>query len=224
MTDEEVQFMMRFKTGEKQVSPGENILSTGEDSVNLYTVLDGLGLRTVQLEDGDRQVVGFVLPGDFLGLQAGVMSRMEHNVTATTHMSLCTFPKARFWDLFTSCPERAYDVTHIAAREESMLAEALTVIGQRSALERMAWALHKLFTRLIRIQPSTSNAVALPFRQQDMADALGLSLVHTNKTLAKLREDGYADWSARRLVVPDPDRLYALTGLSPIPTPPRPLI
>ena len=216
--------MQTFKSGERNVAAGQPILSAGEDSKMLYTVMEGLGLRSVPLSDGDRQVVGFVLPGDFVGLQAGVMDRMDHTVTATTQMTLCAFPKDKLWDLFRSCPARAYDLTHLAAREESLLGEALAVIGQKSATERVAWALHKLFVRLQRISPSTKDAVALPYRQQDLADALGLSLVHTNKTLARLRDTGIADWSARRLRVPDPDRLFELTGLSAEPLRPRPLI
>lgn len=216
--------MQTLKTGERHVRAGQNVLSAGEDSDMLYTVLDGLGLRSVPLPDGERQVVGFVLPGDFLGLQAGVMNEMDHSVTATTDMILCCFPKTRLWDLFRNCPARAYDITHLAAREESLLGEALSVIGQKAATERVAWALHKLFVRLRRIEPSSGNAVALPYRQQDLADALGLSLVHTNKTLARLRDQGLADWSARRLVVPDPDRLYAETGLDADAYLPRPLL
>ncbi|CUH75619.1 cAMP-binding domain of CRP or a regulatory subunit of cAMP-dependent protein kinases [Tropicibacter naphthalenivorans] len=224
MTPAQLEATQRFKTSEVSVIAGADVLSQGQKSDYLYTVLRGMGLRQVTLPDGARQVIGFVLPGDFLGLQAGVMGEMGHSVVATTDMMLCRFRREDLWALFGTCPERAYDITHLAAREEHMLGEALAVLGQKPALERVAWALHKLFTRLTGLGLGSDGVVALPFRQQDLADALGLSLVHTNKTLAKLRDTGVANWTGRRLVVPDPSALLELSDVPQADLPPRPLI
>ena len=106
---ETLEFMLSFKTAEIQVAAGTPVLVEGAGSDHLYTVLRGMGIRFKTLETGARQVVNFVMPGDFLGLQAAVMGEMKHSVSATTAMTLCVFDRRKLWDLFTNEPQRAFD-------------------------------------------------------------------------------------------------------------------
>ena len=80
-------------------------------------------------------------------------------------------------------------------------------LGQRTAIEAVSWALLRLFLRGKALGLTEGNGMALPYRQQDLADALGLSLVHTNKTLARLRERELADWTNGYLKIADLDKL-----------------
>ncbi|SLN68721.1 Transcriptional activatory protein AadR [Roseivivax jejudonensis] len=210
MTDPELSFMESFKVGEMTIQPNTPILSAGANSPQLFTALKGFGLRYKLLEDGRRQVLSFVLPGDLIGLQAGVMNQMTHNVESTTSMTLCVFNRNELWTLFRNHPQRAYDLTWISASEERFLGEALTAIGQKSALESVCWALARIYRRLESLHMDERRSVPLPYRQQDLADALGLSLVHTNKTLAKLREQQVATWTEGRLTVND---IFALEDM-----------
>ncbi len=188
LSGDELTFMRRFKVGELKVDPGTPLLMEGSNSPQLFTALKGMGLRYKLLPNGRRQVVNFVLPGSFLGLQAGVMGEMKHSVEATTPMVLCVFDRSELWNLYKSEPERAFDLTWLAAMEEHFLGEALTSIGQMSAMQRMCWGLLRFYTRCVDIGLADGDRCPFPYRQQDLADALGLSLVHTNKTLMKLRE------------------------------------
>ena len=203
MTEEELVFMEMFKVGEMVVHAGAAILSQGESSPQMYTVLEGMATRSILLENGRRQVINFVFPGDFLGLQSGVMGESRHSADATTEMRLCVFNRAALWDLFRTSPARAYDLTWIAAVEEHFLGETIASLGQRDAFQRVAWALLQIHQRLAATGLLKAKTVPLPFRQQDLADALGLSLVHTNKTLASLRRGGLLDWTNGRLAVHD---------------------
>lgn len=214
MTARELQFTSEFKAGELTVEPGTPILMEGSSSPQLYTALRGLGLRYKLLESGERQVVNFVFPGDFLGLQAAVMGEMGHSVEATTAMTLCVFDRSTLWDFFRTHPERAYDLTWLAAEEGHFLGEALVSVGRRSAVQAIAWALVKLFQRGEMLGMTHDGEMALPFRQQDLADALGLSLVHTNKSLAKLRERKLATWRNGRLYLYDIDTLREVALMS----------
>lgn len=223
-TDEELAYMRRFKTGEVSVPAGGTVVSEGERSELLYTVLQGMGTRSVLLEDGRRQVINFVFPGDFIGLQASLMGEMKHTVRASTPMVLCTFARRRLWELFRDQPARAYDLTWIAAVEEHFLGETIATLGQRDATERLAWALLRIWRRLQAVGLARGPSVPLPFRQQDVADALGLSLVHTNKTVARLRRDGLASWSGGQLTVPDMARLAATAGLRDLKEEMRPIL
>lgn len=203
VTLEERQQTQRFKSGELRVDAGSTIMMEGTNAPQLYTVLRGLGLRNTTLPNGERQVINFIFPGDFVGLQAGIMGEMHHTVEATTPMTLCVFERAEFFNFFKSNPSRGFDITWMAAVEEHFLGDSLTSVGQRTALEAVAWSLYKMFQKGAALDLAKKDEMSLPFRQQDLADALGLSLVHTNKTLAKLRARGLASWKDSILRVPD---------------------
>lgn len=224
MTEAELAFMLTFKAGELTVEAGSTILMEGSNSPQLFTVLSGMGTRYKTLEDGERQVINFLFPGDFTGMQAAIMGEMKHSVDATTPMTLCVFNRSDIWNMFKAHPERAYDLTWIAAVEEHFLGETIATLGQRDASQRIAWAFLRIHHRLRAVRLGTPNAVPLAFRQQDLADALGLSLVHTNKTIARLRDTGLAGWSGGVLSIPDRGRLAAFAGVSPEPLERRPLM
>ncbi|MEL6959081.1 MAG: Crp/Fnr family transcriptional regulator [Pseudomonadota bacterium] len=193
----------RFKVGELSVKPGAPLLMEGSRSPQLFTALRGMGLRYTTLPNGERQVINFIFPGDFLGLQAGVLGEMKHSVEATTAMTLCVFDRNEFFDFCKQNPNRGFDITWLAAEEEHFLGASLATVGQRTAYEAVAWALLKTYQKGTMLGLTTGNHMPLPYRQQDLADALGLSLVHANKTLAKLRDQQLASWTDGVLHVPD---------------------
>jgi CRP/FNR family transcriptional regulator, anaerobic regulatory protein len=219
MTDAEVTFMQSFKSGELRIDAGTTIMMEGSNSPQLYTVLEGLGLRYKTLESGDRQVINFVLPGDFLGLQAGVMQEMQHSVEATSDMILCVFDRKRLWELFRDQPGRAFDLTWLAAVEEHFLGERLAVLGQMGGITRIARALVRLYDRAEAVGLGKNHTMPLPYKQQDMSDALGMSVVHTNKMLKKLREQGVATWRAGKLEIHDYAELCKIAQLAKDDTP-----
>ena len=151
--------------------------------------------------------MNFILPGDFIGLQAAVMGEMGHSVEATTKMTLCVFDRSGLWNFHKDNPKRAFAITWMAAVEEHFLGDALATVGQRNAMQAVSWALVKLYKRAEALGMLVRGEMPLPFRQQDFADALGLSLVHTNKTLAALRKKQIARWSDGMLSISDFDQL-----------------
>lgn len=213
MKRDEVSFMNRFKSGELSVEAGATLLMEGSNAPQLYTVLEGMGLRYKLTPEGERQVVNFVFPGDFLGLQAGIMKEMGHSVEAASPMRLCVFNRRDIWTVFRERPERAFDLTWLGAVEEHFLGEALTTLGQRDATASVAWALTRIAHRGADVGLMENGSMPFPFRQRDLADSLGLSVVHTNKTLAKIRTAGLASWSDGRLLIRDLKGLMTLAGV-----------
>ncbi|MEO1552141.1 MAG: Crp/Fnr family transcriptional regulator, partial [Pseudomonadota bacterium] len=171
-----------------------------------------------------RQVINFVMPGDFMGLQAGLMKEMQHSAEAVTSMTLCVFDRKELWTLFKQSPELAYDLTWLAALEEHFLGTGLTALGQCSAEEKMAWALLRFFTRCQAVGLAKGDTCPFPYRQQDLADALGLSLVHTNKTLKKLSRQQILTVSDGHMRIADQERLHRLAVIEVEAPGTRPLI
>jgi CRP-like cAMP-binding protein len=225
LPDDQLDFLRRFKTGEIKVEPGAQLLLEGSNSPQLFTALNGLGVRYKTLADGRRQVINFVLPGDFVGLQAGVMKEMQHSVEASTAMTLCVFNRTDLWTLFKAQPMIAFDLTWLAAIEESFLGEALAIVGQAPAETRIVWGLMRFHERCRTAGLGDGKGVPFPYRQQDLADALGLSLVHTNKTLQALRQRQILSLQDNRLRIHDMARAEAmLDDELRHPPKPRPLI
>jgi CRP-like cAMP-binding protein len=164
------------------------------------------------------------MPGDLVGLQASLLGEMQHCVQSVTHMRLCVFSRSELWTLFRSSPARSYDLTWLAACEEHFLGDMLATIGRRSGLQRLAWGLLTYFNRAEKLELAREGVVPMPFRQQDLADALGLSLVHTNKTLRRLRDGGMAEISGGFLRVYDRAALETCANMDASPQKRRPLL
>jgi CRP-like cAMP-binding protein len=194
------------------VPAGTSFLRQGARSEQLYTVLQGWAFRYKMLDDGRRQILNFALPADLVGLQGSLMNEMEHSVEALTNLSLCVFPRDKVWALYSNVPSLAFDITWLATRSEQLGDEHLLSVGQRTALERTAYVLLALFVRADEVGLTKGNSVSFPFTQQHLADTLGISLVHTNKTLKRLYGANAIRWKGRLFEVLDRAKLAELAG------------
>jgi CRP/FNR family transcriptional regulator, anaerobic regulatory protein len=208
----ELEFVSEFKSGELNIQAGTSILLQGTNSAHLYTVLSGWAFRYKMLADGRRQILNYALPSDFLGLQGSVNDEMQHSVEALTDMILCVFPREKLWQLYRDYPTLAFDLTWLAAREEQILDENLLSIGRRTAMERLAYLLLVVFERAEEVGLTKGNSLQLPFTQQHVADTLGMSLVHTNKTLRRLSATKTLRWKDRRFEILDRDELARIAS------------
>ncbi|MBD9374223.1 Crp/Fnr family transcriptional regulator [Rhizobium sp. ARZ01] len=221
---DELDFVSRFKAGELSVERGATILVEGTHSPHIYTVLSGLGFRYKLLEDGRRQIMNYAFPGDLLGLQGVLMGELDHSVEALTPITLCVFERSKLESLFERHASLAYDLTWIAAREERILDEHLLSIGRRSALERTAYLLSYIHQRGNAVAGSGGAKKIIPLTQQHLADTLGLSLVHTNKTLRRLAERRLIRWQDGGCEVLEADELLRVSGWEGLKETARPFI
>jgi CRP-like cAMP-binding protein len=212
---QEVKLISSFKTGELNCEPGMTVIAEGTHSPHLYTVFEGWGFRYKMMEDGRRQVLNFIVPGDMVGLQGAVLEYMDHSVEALTSMRLCVFERTQLFTIFEQHPALAYDITWLASREESILDEHLMSVGRRSALERAAYLISFLYHRGVNSGLISAKKAYLPLTQALVADTLGLSVVHTNKTLRKLANQNLIIWMDKGCQVLDPKGLSELAEWSP---------
>lgn len=221
---EELRFVSSFKMGELVAETGTTLLSEGHASPHLYTLLSGWAFRYKTLADGRRQILNYMLPGDLLGLQGSVTGEMQHSVEALSPLVLCVFQRDRLNELFSKHPGLGFDVTWLAAQEERMLDDHLLSLGQRTAMERAAYLIAFLYYRATAVGLADGRNRTLPITQMHVADTLGLSIVHTNKTLRKLADRGLIRWLDRACEVRDLSGLQAVAGWEGPPERRRPLI
>jgi CRP-like cAMP-binding protein len=221
---DELEFIKQFKTDEFHLQAGTTFLQQGSSSEHLFTVLRGWAFRYKTLEDGRRQILNYALPADLVGLQGSLLNHMEHSVEALTELVLCVFPRSKLWELYSKFPSLAFDITWLAAREEQLLDAGLLNVGRRTALERTAYVLLQLYARAEEAGLTKDGTIQFPFTQQHLADTLGMSLVHTNKTLKRLFATKAVRWKDRQFEVLDRDELVRIAGENLVPYNARPFI
>ena len=199
VTDGQLKYIEDFRSGTLLVDAGGTLIHERSANGKLFTLYSGWAFRYKSLSDGRRQILNFLLPGDFVGLQQEFADGAMHGIEAVTDVSLCVFPRDGLWELFREYPSLGYDVTWLSAREEGFVDDNLLTAGRRNATERVAMLLMHLYRRLERIGLVEDGSVGFPINQQHIADTLGLSLVHTNKTMRRLHQLGLHEIKDGRL-------------------------
>ena len=222
----EVALIQSLKKRQVQINAGDIIIHEGQADAPLFTLFSGWAFRFKTLSDGRRQILNFLLPGDFIGVQQKMSAASPHGVEALSDVSLCVFQRDALWSLHRAAPSIGFDITWLAAHEESLIDDNLLSVGRRSAEERIATLLILLFKRCAALLPhKPGDGVPFPLTQQHIADSLGLSLVHTNKTLRKLERRGLHRIEGGQLFLRDARALAKLADLyGDGKPPPRPLI
>jgi CRP/FNR family transcriptional regulator len=200
VTADELAFIQSCRQTTQAVRAGAAIVSEHRAPQRIYTLYAGWAFRYKTLADGRRQILNFLLPGDLVGLQGEFTDEATHGVEALTDTQLCVFGQDQLWRIFQQQPQLGYNVTWLCASEERLVDENLVTVGRRAAAERIAMLLINLWRRAERVSLVDENGgVEFPLTQQHIADALGLSLVHTNKTLRKLERLGLHALDSGRL-------------------------
>jgi CRP-like cAMP-binding protein len=223
LQDGELAFIARRKIGQKHVEAGGVIVPEGEAAEHVYTLLSGWAFRFKTLADGRRQIMSFLLPGDILGLQAELLDAAAHGVEAVTDVSLCAFARDTVWSVYRVHPSLAFDLTWLAAHGERLVDDAMLSVGRRTAMESVAALFVNLFKRAESAGLRLGDSVPFPLTQTHVADALGLSAVHTNRTIQRLRRMGLVQIAEGRLSIGDLRSLRRVAQYWEQPSPLRPL-
>ena len=186
----------------------------GETPAEVFSLFDGWAFRFKLLADGRRQILSFLLPGDFLSLHALQASPLHFSVQALTTVRLCAFDTRTMCDFLRDRPHLAWSIGAIWARKSARLDCRIIDLGRRDALERMARFLLEIGERLKRRGLATDEIVPFPLRQEHIADALGLSTVHVSRTIAMLRGQGLVTLGHGSLMIHDYNRLSEIAGRS----------
>ena len=222
----ELELVQSLKRRELRLPAGATLIDEGQTDAPLYTLLTGWAFRFKTLRDGRRQILNFLLAGDFIGVQQKMGDASAHGVVALTDAVFCVFQRDALWEMHRKSPAMGFNVTWLTAHEESLVDDTLLSVGRRTAEERVASLLIQLFKRAAALQSDGgAGGVPFPLTQQHIADGLGLSLVHTNKTLRRLELRGLHRISEGRLYLRDAKALARLADLYGDGRPPqRPLV
>ena len=192
---------------------GGDLICEGERPVALQLLLSGWACRYKSLADGRRQIVGLLLPGDLCNLHVTLLQSLDHSIGLLTDADVVAIDPDQIMALGAKV-EKALDCSVLA--DEAILREWLTTIGQRDACARVGHLICEIRYRLKAIgQVDERQAFDFPLTQEDLGDTIGLTPVHVNRMMKRLRDEGLVETGRRRLRLPDPARLAALSGFDP---------
>ena len=196
------------------VGPHQDIIREGDVPDNVHLIVAGMACRHKTIENGARQIVAYLLPGDFCDLHVFILDQMDHTISTLTECAVVDLPRETVLRL-TERPAIARALWWATLVDEGTLREGLINIGQRRAEERMAHFLCEMMMRLDAVGLVDDNTFDLPLTQEELGETLGLSTVHVNRTLQKLRSRRLIGSDRRRAIVLDPAALKACCGFNP---------
>ncbi len=190
LTDRERAYLEQLQTDFLRIYDGNDIITAGHSYHSFFVLCRGMAIRYKVLHDGRRQILGLVLPGDLIGFPGSLFDSSLYSIASLGEVIVCQVPHGDVFALFRRQPRLAAALFWIVGHEAALFAEHLVGVGRQSAYERIAHLLLELLTRLQAAGLADDRSYCLPMTQELMADALGLSVPHVNRTLRKLREDG----------------------------------
>jgi CRP-like cAMP-binding protein len=167
--------------------PGQALVTAGERLSDVFFVEEGWAIRYRILDDGRRQIVNFMTPGDCFDLQAMVSAQADHHVSALTQVRVRVIAGPQFLAAMGANASLATAFWWAAVQEESILREHIVRIGRRTARQRCAHLFVELHRRMRMAGLSEGECEALPLTRDVIADSLGLSAVHVSRSIASLR-------------------------------------
>jgi CRP-like cAMP-binding protein len=201
---------------EQAVKKRRDLVLDGYEFCKLCFVREGFAARYKLLRNGKRQIVNFVLPGDVVGLPGSFLDRAANSVIAVTGMTLQICSLESFVRLCYRRPQFGLVLSWLAVQEAANYAERIIDVGRRTPIERLAHLLLELHSRLAMVGGAEEFAFNLPFTQEMMSDALGLSVPHLNRMLTQLRAEGMIVVNGRRVEFVDLKAFQVLAQFQPI--------
>lgn len=185
---------------------GQRIIEQGQRATSIYLPCSG-SLRVERVSaGGQRQVMGFLFPGDFLGFNSS--GHFLYGAAALEASAVLCFPTDRFEPLLASDPKLRENLSRISNAVLTRLLDHLFAVGQKRAHARLAFFLFGLWRRGASSQ---QREIRIPMTRADIGDYLGLTLETTSRAFTRLRDEGIiSSTDPHRVAIVDPDALGSL--------------
>ena len=187
LNDHEQEALLGLSAFRRRVKAKKDLAQSLLGRNNLYLIESGFACRYKQLSDGRRQILSVSVPGDIGDLRVYILGRPDSEISTLSDVTISVIDGEKLLAATDRFPQIARALWSATLVEESITREWLVSLGQRSALERMAHLLCELHARLDAVGRVERGAFDMPITQSELADTLGLSSVHVNRTLQTLR-------------------------------------
>jgi CRP-like cAMP-binding protein len=191
----------------KTYARGQDIIAQGEKVEDIHLVLTGLAARSKVLRNGDRQLMALLVPGDLCDLEVFVLEAMDHSIVAIAQTTCVLIPAKVIRELLTESSTLTQALWWSTMIDSAILREWIVDQGKRDAFERIAHLCYEMLVRYRVVGQTTDDTIPFHLTQEDLSDAMGVTPIHANRMLMKLREDGLISLKSKVLTVLDAPRL-----------------
>ncbi|MBB96900.1 MAG: Crp/Fnr family transcriptional regulator [Rhodobacteraceae bacterium] len=215
LNDAELALLEQLHERRRSFGIGADLVHQGQSERAAYILSAGWVCSYKIQPDGTRQIVDFQVPGDFLGLRSVLLRTSDHAFEPITDIQAAKVQASDLINAFSLMPRLATAILWAASRDEAMVVEHLVGIGRRDADARVAHFLLELGSRLALVGMGDRAGYRCPLTQYHLADALGLSAVHINRVLRRLRETGLVTFRDGQVTFGDYRGLVRLADFDP---------
>lgn len=199
-----------IRTAEAEV----DLVREGAPTGTVRLILDGIAYRYKSVPSGRRQIMAFLLPGDLCDLQIPILGVMDHGIRTLTRCEVAHISQP-IVDGWTERPRVNRALLWSTLVDEAIMREWIVNLGARPADQRVAHLLLELLHRLKSVGLATDKGYALPLSQQMLGECSGLSAVHANRVVTRLRHAGFVNFQRHRVAITDVGALSAMAGFDP---------
>ena len=215
LSDEDAMLVDGLVSDRQNAPAGVTLIPEGYVGDESYVLLAGWAYRFRMFEDGRRQISRLFLPGDFIGLNAGYLGVAEQGIAALTNVELAKCSAKLLMERLRQSPRLWFGFLWSDTRDRRIMEERVASIGRRSAHERLAHILLELYLRLELVGEANADAFTLPLTQEHLADLLGLTSIHVNRVLRRLKKEGLVATEARTIRLLSRERLMQIADFDP---------
>jgi CRP-like cAMP-binding protein len=213
LSEEEKRALQQAVSRTRQIDAREDLSAVHEYHCNL--LLEGFACDYMLLPDGRRQIMNLHVPGDFCDLDLLLLSASDRSVGALTRVTVALIPHHKLLDLAERYPRILLALWRDTLIDAAISRECIANIGRRNAYVRIAHLLCELYLRLNSVGLVHDGSFDLPLTQTDLADATGLSVVHVNRTIQRMRADWLISWAGKLVTVHDQKKLEETAEFRP---------
>ncbi|WP_422055783.1 Crp/Fnr family transcriptional regulator [Sphingomonas sp.] len=199
----------------RDVPARQTFIEAGTRLDHSILILDGLAARYKDLRDGQRQITALHVPGDFADLHSFTLKRLDHSLIALTDCRTAPVPHARIAELVEQFPRIGRLYWFSTNLDASMHREWVLSMGIRDALARIAHLFCELQVRLQLVGLGDADGYTLDLSQAELGECCGLTSVHVNRSLRRLREMGVLTFRAGRVAITDAAALQRIAEFDP---------
>jgi len=215
LSREDKDLLAGLVAGADSVPAHQDLIAEGAVPENVHVVLKGFACRYKLLPDGGRQIMAWLVPGDFCDLHVSILGEMDHSIATLTDSTICYLPRNGLDALTAGRPNLTHALWWATLVDEAVLREWLVSMGRRAAAQRIAHMFCEVHARLDAVGLAPAGLMDFPLSQTDLADSAGLSSVHVNRVVQQLRDEGLIAWRGRILQVIDAAALAAFADFNP---------
>lgn len=198
-----------------RVKAKRDVISEGDRPERVHLIVRGWAARYKLLKDGKRQITAFLIPGDLGDVHVTLLSHMDHGIVALTPCTVAYLDSSELHRVTSDNSRLARAMWWSTLVDEATLRQWVVNVGRRDAYQRIAHVLCEVHARMELVGLVEDGRLPLPLSQDELADATGLTAVHTNRTIQRLRQDGLIEIGGGMLRVPDIEALQEAGGFDP---------